>query len=498
VNGQDGKFSSAAFSVSLTVFSIVIIIVNYSQFPQRLIVEGAVLILGSLSSIGILVMVLQQRRHRLRRRIKRDLTLKIKLIFLWIFGLACIVSSSYDIAVNFDCLSRHQPISVKELNVYGVMILLLHIIFYFTQVGFLSAFAGHALYISIAQNYMMSFVILTHLVLWFLNFYINLHSTKENPNMCFFNSNLAQFRANLRPFVKPAKTEFSLLAVELIMVLWIYSVDGEEENQEEFGYVEECDEFTSLVQVSGEQSSPRKPSQSSLVSTKTFYICILFGTLLGLPLTVSTVVLSYSSTFSLRNYNAFLITLLLFYAEHMILILVTFTQMSRYSQWRNLKSSTIMKNKSLILILTMAGSLCYSAFEIMVSPRVVNSCNSTKHGVLTFDTRVIHTSLVKTLFEILTMFLQTLLIRQSWQMEKCAVPAKMQTIKRLLGTLCVMNLILWLVFSLLFDSNLRTMTIEVCFYGNTWKTISDGLFSMTVFYRFYTAMHFYEICRKYS
>ncbi|XP_048746796.1 proton channel OtopLc-like [Ostrea edulis] len=503
VNGHDGRFSSAAFGLSLTVFCIVIIIVNYPHFPQIVakepwIVEGTVLAIGILSSIGILVIFIQQGRYRLRRQINRDLTLRIKLVFLWIFGLLIIFSFCYDIAVNFDCLFRGKPISFKGQYEYGVVVLSLHIIFCFVQLGFLSSFAGHAPQISIAQNYMISFAILTHLVLWFLTFYKNIHS-KTDPDMCFYNSYIANWRNKLQPLIQPAKIEFSLLAVELIVVIWIYSVDGDEENGEEFNYTGASDESTSLIRDSAGHSLSRKTAHRRLTITNTFYICILFGTLLSLPLIVSSVVLSYSSTYSLRNYNAFLITLLLLYAGHFILILATFIQMNIYSQWRNIKSTTITKNKSFVLILTMAGALCYSAFKIMVPTRMPNPCNSTLHGFVSFDSRTISTSLFKTLFEILTMFLQTLLIRQSWQMEKCAVPGKKQTVKRLLGTLCLINLIQWLVFSLLLGSQGRAMIIETCFYGETlWNDIHDGLFPVTMFYRFHTSMHFYECCRKYN
>uniref|UniRef100_A0A8W8IM34 Transmembrane protein n=1 Tax=Magallana gigas TaxID=29159 RepID=A0A8W8IM34_MAGGI len=105
INGQDGRFSSGAFGLVLTSFCVVFIIVNTSQHPGEIetkswTVEGMVIPLGVLSTIGLWVSVLRRNRRQLRNDSDRHLTHRIKIVFLWIFGLMCIIMACYDVADN--------------------------------------------------------------------------------------------------------------------------------------------------------------------------------------------------------------------------------------------------------------------------------------------------------------------------------------------------------------------------------------------------------------
>lgn len=68
----------------------------------------------------------------------------------------------------------------------------------------------------------------------------NLHNetTVQHNYSCFNQPNNQVFRNNLNPFSKPAITEFSLLAAELLMMMWIYSSsDISNDEEDEFSYV---------------------------------------------------------------------------------------------------------------------------------------------------------------------------------------------------------------------------------------------------------------------
>lgn len=505
INGQDGRFSAASSGMILTSFCLVFIIVNAPQHSGETtnsywVLEGAVLILGVFSSMGLWISVLRQRRLQLRNDSNKDLTRKIKIVFLWIFGLLCIIMACYDLAVNFDCLSLHKPRSFQGQFELGIATHCFKILFYLVQLGFLSSFAGYALVISIIQNYMISWIILTHLVIWFMNFYGTMHR-KMHPNThnettvqlnysCFYQSSNQEFRNKLNPFYKPAITEFSLLAAELLMMMWIYSSsDISNDEEHEFSYVSGDNETTSLIQYP--VGNPSAPNRHFI--TNTFYFCVLIGTLLSLPFVVSCVVILYSEQPRFIHYEAFLVLLLIFYIEHFLLILATFVQVRKFSQWRDIRITTFSKNKSILLLITLTGAIVYSTLEILA---VIQVTTCSKLDSLDFKIRII--VFMKTLFEMITMFLQTLLIRQSWHMEKCTAVNKIPIIKRLFGTLCLINLVIWLVFSVLYDRHTRTTIIEACFYGKGfWYQIRDGVFPITVFYRFHVSMHFYERCRKY-
>lgn len=71
INGQDGRFSAASSGMILTSFCLVFIIVNAPQHSGETtnsywVLEGAVLILGVFSSMGLWISVLRQRRLQLR------------------------------------------------------------------------------------------------------------------------------------------------------------------------------------------------------------------------------------------------------------------------------------------------------------------------------------------------------------------------------------------------------------------------------------------------
>lgn len=148
----------------------------------------------------------------------------------------------------------------------------------------------------------------------------------------------------------------------------------------------------------------------------------------------------------------------------------------------------------------MTGAMTYSTFEILASIEGT-TCQNASRGLGMNSSKLknfLNIVQLKTILEMLTMFLQTLLIRQSWHMEKCIVSRKVQTIKKLFGVLCLINLVLWLGFSVLFDEHLRTMVIESCFYGKPfWRGIRNAIFPLVVFYRFHASMHFYERCKRY-
>lgn len=195
INGQDGRFSSGAFGLVLTSFCVVFIIVNTSQHPGEIetkswTVEGMVIPLGVLSTIGLWVSVLRRNRRQLRNDSDRHLTHRIKIVFLWIFGLMCIIMACYDVAVNVDCLISNRPYIIEGDFELGVATHSFKILFYLAQLGFLSSFASYSFVTSIIQNYMISCVILSHLVIWFLNFYRTTPTTLniENKTITFQNS----------------------------------------------------------------------------------------------------------------------------------------------------------------------------------------------------------------------------------------------------------------------------------------------------------------------
>ena len=514
-NGQDGRFSSAASGLVMLIFCVVFIFVSTSKSEEKIptkpwVVEGVVLALGVISSIGLWISVLKRHsRGRLSHGANKDLPNRIKIVFLWVFGLLCIMMTCYNLAVNFDCLLLHRPELIKGEYEYGIVTQMLKVLFYIVQLGFLSSFAGHAFMTTIIQNYLISWIILTHLVLWFQNFYKTLHAninhvaneTYNFPNGCFYRSNLSKFRMDLMPFTKPAITEFSLLAVELLIVMWICSEGGNHEDQrEEFNYIAQEDESTNLLPEATHPSRTSSTSRRYFVITNTFYICILIGTVLSLPFVVSCVVILYSANITFRHYEAFIIILLIFYLEHLILILATFVQLRKFSQWRKIRITTQYKNIMFILLLAMTGAMTYSTFEILASIEGT-TCQNASRGLGMNSSKLrnfLNIVQLKTILEMLTMFLQTLLIRQSWHMEKCIVSRKVQTIKKLFGVLCLINLVLWLGFSVLFDEHLRTMVIESCFYGKPfWRGIRNAIFPLVVFYRFHASMHFYERCKRY-
>lgn len=272
INGQDGRFSSGAFGLVLTSFCVVFIIVNSPQQPGEIdtkswTVEGVVMPFGVLSTIGLWVSVLRRNRRQLRNDTNRHLTHRIKIVFLWIFGLMCIIMSCYDVAVNVDCLFSNRPYIDEGDFELGIATHSFKILFYLAQLGFLSSFASYTFVTSIIQNYMISCVILSHLVIWFLNFFRTtqiLNTVNETitfQNSCFFQQSNQEVRNKLNPFTKPAITEFSLLAAELFMVMLVSSWNGNpDEEEDEFNYVTGVDETASLISepVVNSSNTPRR------------------------------------------------------------------------------------------------------------------------------------------------------------------------------------------------------------------------------------------------
>lgn len=500
-----GVVSACACSICLVIIIVFSTVQEYAGHSP--VVWGLEAILTTIAGVFtyIIWIVVHKNGDQSLEKNAEDVTIRMKLCFLWIFGIINILHCAVDMAINFECIDEQGKEQFQGDYVVSIVTHTFEIIFLTGQLGFISSYSAYRLTSSTLVNYGISTIILTHAIRWFRTLFRSLLSndliyltndSKIFLNDCFWTSDLTSFRKSVDVYVNPTLTEYSLLAVSLMLRMWI----SLEKKDSQPSFVPPLDdERTPLLCDSSPKVSNhvnihkriiRMLSLRSAVRSSSVYICVLVAIVLCLPILTTVIMSSAMENQSYHYQLSSEIIQCMFKLELFIVIMLAFFLCN--TQYKEASYSIDRINSSrFILIFCTAGAVAYSTFGLIA-------------GLLydKDDSRWLSIVLViQKIFEIACIYFQTILILQhsSNKIVHLQNVSRYIPVYKVHCVLFTINIIMWLVNSYMGKVVDSVMHIEQSFYGDNYlKAVNDVVLPITIFYRFHTAMDIYQLYKTYE
>lgn len=405
-------------------------------------------------------------------------------------------------AIDCDCIDKHGREQFPGELVVSIATHIFEIIFNTGQLGFISSYSAYRLKSSTLINYGISTIILTHVLRWFRTLFTSLlsnHLINDSNystsflNNCYWNTDLTHFRTSIEPYVEPTLTEYSLLAVSLMLRMWI---SFEKEGRPAFFVSSVTTEQTPLLGSGSRQVSSsgniqigfdHSLSLRSAVRSSSVYVCVLVAIVLCLPILTTVIMASAVENYSYHYQLSSGIVQCVFKLQLFIVILLALFLCSK--QYKEEYSADKMNSSRYILILCTAGAVAYSTFGLIA-------------GLMHMAFETLSVALViQKFFEIACIYLQTILILQSssYNTARNRNGSRYLPVYKVHCVLFTINIVMWLVNSYMGKVVGSVMHIEASFYGEKyWKAVNDVVYPITIFYRFHTAMDIYQLYKKYE
>ncbi|XP_022337658.1 uncharacterized protein LOC111133498 [Crassostrea virginica] len=488
----DGSLSSMVTIACLTAITFVVIgIYAKSDDPAKSTVAITtmtfVLTAMALFAIVLIAFLAFRKRHEWfsTANIDEDASEKFKGKFLWLFSLGIIMKNALELAINIDCSNQEKG---KKFVTAFMIVHIVSILYYCIQTGFISYFKDYKFKSSVRINYGILIVLLTNLTLWFTSIVcenedINLNNITDANGIseeihCFHNSSINTLRTHSLKFLTPCGIEYALLATSFMLSLWPSVKKEIQDSQESVDLVnieESCDEYTPLFrrihrQTASSESSPMHVSRRSPIS---FFLAILFGLLLNLPVIISTVLFFFDVNGSVV-FNVFRdATMAAYKLAMLIMVFILFYHITKYGRSNNVKKK--LSSTEYILVFANAGTIAVCTFDFIVS---LNN-----HKYILMSEKII---------DIILTFLQTTLIMHSTRV----------TIRRTLDSflaaeyvcllLSICNIVLWVGDSF---NNMENSVTNLQNNSNTKtnKVMKYVIFPILVFYRFHASIDLFGL-----
>lgn len=441
-----------------------------------------------------------------------DVAIKPKVLFLWVFGFAKILSAALQLAKGFNCIQRNAKQMFPGEIFLSIFTNFSEIVFVIFQLCFLSSHSSVKLREDTIVSFGLSTIILTHIFQWFemlfaslsKNDLINISSVNETNNSCFHSITSNKLMENISPYIEPMSTEFGLLAVGIIFRLLPASlrqpqIAVDPGDQQWTNNVREEEENTPLLRVNDFNSrSPLERSDSTdkasasgevgshFLQMPSFYRCLLVAFIICLPLLI-TIILHASEQADIQLSLG--VVQFLFKVELLFLLILNCCLWC--NQFKRLNLYSDKYDGKLVLLLSTAGTLLYMMFGL------VAGCVLLSRKVSSIATFLI----LQKILEIVIVVIQTSLIlkAQSLHVHRVNQEPKRISASKVFFTFFLIRVIMWTTDSYIGKSTTKIMPIETEVYGvNYWDTINDMLYPITMFYLFHTAIDLYQLYKKYD
>ncbi|XP_062596824.1 uncharacterized protein LOC134258313 [Saccostrea cucullata] len=434
-------------SVSLGLISLIILIVSGCR--RRLTTEGHI-------------------QHKLA-----DPSLKLRIIFLWIFGLAVMVHVSIYAAIYIECIVLFSLRTAEMiLSMMSNVILLL---FLLIELSFISYYQSKTIIKNFLVNISSIFILVANFVIWF-NIVISNISVFQlanntvprysNESYCFRTSNIQHGLAEqLSPILLPMRMEFCILGSSFIISFLGLPFDSatNDSNSQRNQNLKETINYTLDLHE-------RKLHQMGR------NICVaLCGVFINLPILFATVLLVFA-----YNWNSDGLILLLQIGECVSTFSGILTvYICSYHLNKNFSYSTRqskLTTNEYILILTSSGMVTYYMFGLVTA----FSNHSTPLKMF----------LCSRLFFLIDTFLQTHLLIK---VRRYPTKGKSSNLISSGGIILMStNLIHWFLNS--YNQQRFHKELEPGLVGwESWLYIQNILVPLMLFYRFYSGISAYSL-----
>ncbi|XP_052706326.1 proton channel OtopLc-like [Crassostrea angulata] len=472
---------------------IVIMIVFTTTEPlaiPRPVVWGTEAIITLLSVIVTFViwfLVKRNTRKYLIEKQQQDVTLNIKLVFLWTFGFASIFHFAINMSANIDCLLKdgRQPYSIA----YDLSIVtnLIDICFCIGQLGFLSLYGQFCFRPSSLINYGISLMIITHLLHWFKMIFDSviyarnwMPSNLTRLDDCFRSSNITNISHDLILYINPLITEYSLLSVTIAVGMFVNIFRN---NSVQASLPIDPPEISTETE---DQTTTNDESNSSehLTRRVSTIIAISSGIVLSLPY-LMTLTFVFFKTANLSKVFRILSTIF----EIEFLALLFFGKRQFQVQFNDVlvkrENPSPSSGYQMTLIVITSVAVGYETFGAIA-------------GLMKAGNLFCFLLFFNKCLKIAVIMIQTGFILQMKNISYKPRQVRVHYFKvsRIFLCIFVMNISRWLYDSFIIGQTFGILPIQLEFYGKIyWRTISSALFPVNVFYRLLTAIEMYELYR---
>ncbi|XP_011435998.3 uncharacterized protein [Magallana gigas] len=490
----DGSLSSMVTIACLTAITFVVIgIYAKSEDPGKSTIAITtmtfVLTAMALFAIVLIAVLAFRKRHEwfIAAEIKDDAAEKFKGKFLWLFSLGIIMKNALSLAINIDCFNKEAGKNVVTAFMVGHIV---SILYFCIQTGFISYFKDYRFRSSVRINYGILIVLLANLTLWFTSIVLNEDSV-SNTNVtdaygitgemiCFHNSSIYNLRHQSLKVLNPCQIEYALLATSFMMSLWPSVKKEIHDTQDSVNLVnieESCDEYTPLLRRRRNRTTDPteiRADEPGHRSPIPFFLAILFGLILNLPVVISTVLgcLNYNS----EGFGYFRDASMATYKLAMlIMVFILFFHLAKYGKSTNVKRK--LSSTEYILVFANAGTIAVCTFEFIMSLN--------HHRYILMSEKML---------DIILTFLQTTLIMHSTRV----------TIKKTLDSfiaaeyvcllLSICNIVLWVGDSFNnMENSVTRLDAQDSNNSKTNKVMKYVIFPILVFYRFHASIDLFGL-----
>ena len=514
----DGSVASVVTVSGLAAVSFVIIGIC-TQFPKShhdilWILAGIMLILALISMIVISIVA---NKHRQEWLLDMPLSYKtkvqkLKIVFLWIFGLAIILQRTLRLLINIDCITKDTSDKIFR-RVENIGNNLLAIISYCVQMGFISYFSYYRFQGLLCVNYAVLLILLSNLFYWFeavMNEASHDYGIPQkiyNTTDCYYASPIQTFMHTLMPYIVPARIEFFLLATTFVLNMWppmqstpnTIDIDDHSahHSQGSFAINAEDSERTPLVSRPPPQQQSGGGSAESIslqmhgnnrlvhVPPVSYFLTMFIMLVMNMPVVISNIVLAFVFK---GNDNAFFATTTVDCVYKCLTLAISTLLICRISKETECETpARKLSANEYVLILSAAASAGGCAFAII-------------SGIQTY-TLVGHVFLAKNVAGIFSIYAQTTIIIYSVRTRRKAhsEESSFWALNHMFVLLSVCNLILWILDTFIKVPFTTYDQVQLGIFGHkTWRSLKNVLSPLQIFYRFHASIDFYGLYCKFK
>ena len=513
ISGEDQRHTDGSVASVVTVSGLAavsfVIIGICTQFPKShhdilWILAGIMLILALISMIVISIVAHKHRQEWLLGMASSYKTKvqKLKIVFLWIFGLAIILQRTLRLLINIDCITKDMSNKIfRRLENIGNN--LLAIIYYCVQMGFISYFAYYQFQGLLCVNYAVLLILLSNLFYWFqavMNEASHDYSIPQkiyNTTDCYYASPIQTFMHTLMPYIVPARVEFFLLATTFVLNMWppmqstSNPTDTDDHSaQGSFAINAEVSERTPLVSRqsgggSEESISPQMHGNNRIVPPVSYFLTMFVMLVMNMPVVISNIVLAFVFK---DNDNAFFATITVDCVYKCLTLAISILLICRISKETECETpARKLSANEYVLILSAAASAGGCTFAII-------------SGIQTY-TLVGRVFLAKNVAGIFSIYAQTTIIIYSVRTRRKnhSEESPFWALNHMFVLLSVCNLILWILDTFIKVPFSTYDQVQLGIFGHkTWRSLKNVLSPLQIFYRFHASVDFYGLYCKFK
>ena len=427
--------------------------------------------------LSLLYLIIRGCRNKLRVQgitVTRmsDPSLNLRILFLWIFGLAVTIQVLINFAIYIQCMTS-LPLQTSRV-VFSFLSNIILLLFLLIQTGFITYYRNSTFSQVTIVNIASIVILVANIAVWFNTMLssINVFDLQTNDTIprysnesyCFTTSSIQLELGNkLRPFLLPPRLEFCILASSFIISFWRWPLECEQV------------EIDNSINRANNYYQPYTQSHHGVIGPHV--LATMFGVIINIPIFLTQLLLAFVFNWKQED---------VFFATHVgqcvssvcIIIAIYVCSYQLIKQYDNCLIPARLTTNEYILIMTSSGMAAYFMFGLL------NALSSPVPKVAFFISRIV--GLMET-------FLQTYFLLK---LKRYVTRGKASVLISSTGILMMLkNLSFWFLNSYV---NHHITDLDLLLVDRkTWLYIKNILGPVKTFYRFFSGMISYSVYYKF-